>query len=98
MSYIVQGIYRDGSIVHESTYENVAAALKAGRCLMFDFTFEGDVVKIITVDGEEIWNSFEEEAIINGYYNKRICDDVAAKPVGFDPDQYRDSLVNEDYR
>lgn len=57
MSFVVQGSYSDGRICEEWTEEDEAAARKAAFRLLHANTFEGTQTRVITTDGELIWDS-----------------------------------------
>lgn len=66
--YVVQGAYSDGTIVgglgggggETFSLNDEQAAIKAAKELLRDPTFEGDVVTVITRDGELVWSSEPE--------------------------------------
>ena len=60
MSYVVQGLWSDGHIVAERTVKDEATAVsEARRDLVCPF-FEGDAMRIITSDGDLVWDSRAE--------------------------------------
>ena len=55
--FYVQGAYSDGTISHEQTVEDEETSLRRASSLMTDPCFEGDFVRVITNDGELVWDS-----------------------------------------
>lgn len=66
--YVVQGAYSDGTIVgglgggggETFSLNDEQAAIRAAKKLLRDPTFEGDLVTVITRDGELVWSSEPE--------------------------------------
>jgi hypothetical protein len=66
--YVVQGMYSDGTIVgglgggggETFSLNDEQAAIREAKKLLRDPTFEGDVVRVITRDGELVWSSEPE--------------------------------------
>lgn len=58
--YVVQGIKGGCSIECEFSLAEEDKALLAARGLLKDPTFEGDSVRVITRDGEMVWDSKQE--------------------------------------
>lgn len=77
MSYFVQGCWNNGILACEERVDNPTPedsplsltdlyawekkALRIARALVADNTFEGDYVRVITSDGELIWDSRKDE-------------------------------------
>ena len=57
--FVVSGSWSDGRIVDgtEHEFSSKAAALRAAKALLRDRLFEGDSVRVITSDGEPVWDS-----------------------------------------
>ncbi len=60
-TYIIQGIQSGAFILFEDSRADEGEAKKEARKLLKDPTFEGDSVRIITVDGELVWDSNNEK-------------------------------------
>lgn len=61
--YRIQGMYSDGSFVPGWQDESEAsefAVIEAAKKMLNDLCFEGDSVRVITVDGELVWDSSKE--------------------------------------
>lgn len=56
IDYIVQGVL-SGIILHEETHSEEAVALARAVALADDATFEGTDVRVITSDGELVFES-----------------------------------------
>lgn len=53
--YIVHGMYEDSRITDEFGSDDEAEALAAAKKLLRSPFFEGDIVRVITRDGEFVW-------------------------------------------
>lgn len=58
-SFIIQGIYDDGTLVsgYEYGYDDEATAIREAQRLARSYEFEGDYVRVITRDGDLVWDS-----------------------------------------
>lgn len=63
--YIVQGAYSDGRISDTFGYDDEEVAVREAKKLLHDPTFEGDNVRVITRDGELVWDSTENNEDLN---------------------------------
>lgn len=59
--FIIQGIMSDVLICNEFSRADEEVARREARALLNDATFEGDSVRIITRDGELVWDSQNEK-------------------------------------
>lgn len=53
--YYIQGLYSNGYVLFESSEEDEAKAITAAQELSNDLTFEGDCVRVISIDGELVY-------------------------------------------
>lgn len=58
--YVVQGLWSDSRIACEDGDDDEAKARTKAARMLKDPTFEGDYVRIITRDGDLVWDSREE--------------------------------------
>lgn len=58
--YVVQGLYFDSTLSREDGSDNEDEAVTIAKTMVKDPTFEGDYVRIITRDGELVWDSRAE--------------------------------------
>jgi len=59
--YIIQGTYSDGRISEEFGYNHKAHAVEKAKQLLRSPYFEGERVRVITRDGELVWDSRSEQ-------------------------------------
>lgn len=60
--YIIQGIMSGILICNEFSLADEGDARREAHKLLNDATFEGDSVRIITRDGELVWDSKDEKS------------------------------------
>lgn len=60
--YILQGIMKDIIICFEDSYKQKDVAVGKGENLLKAADFEGDSVRVITSDGELVWESRRQQA------------------------------------
>jgi hypothetical protein len=53
--YFVQGMYECGTICYENQTDDELEAIKEGMDLLKDPTFEGEHARVMTGDGELVW-------------------------------------------
>lgn len=58
--YVIQGIYDNGTISDEYGYDDEDKAVREAEKLANSSLFEGDYVRVITRDGELVWDSRED--------------------------------------
>jgi hypothetical protein len=54
-TYVVQGMWRGGRLSDEFGFDDEAVAVSEAKRLLRSPHFEGDVVRVITRDGELVW-------------------------------------------
>lgn len=59
--YIIQGIMSGAFITEELSVDDEQQARTIGKGMLNNPTFEGDSVRIITRDGELVWDSKEDK-------------------------------------
>lgn len=56
-AYIIQGLWCDSLLVCEDSTDDVSKAKKMAEDLSKDAAFEGAYTRVITLDGELVWDS-----------------------------------------
>jgi len=61
--YVIQGLYSDGTLVsgYEYGYDDEDETIREAQKIADSSSFEGDYVRVITRDGELVWDSREGE-------------------------------------
>lgn len=73
MSYVIQGLWSDNGLVCEENEDVEEVAISKAKRLLADPTFEGESVRVITSDGELVWDSEEGKCSHeNTYVNDRM--------------------------